>query len=258
MRTLSALLLLTASLIAFPAPAADRTETIPLKFLSAPELEQWLTLSSSFGRYVGSYRGISYQEPKPDADGKRAASMIPEGIDAWVADARKNTLTLTGSREAREQLKQVVRLLDVPARQVRVSVRLLKLEPAQVAELQARPNRVTTGDVTYLPRLDAEDRKSLESRATVLTTTLNVANNRTIFLQIPADAGQPLRQAALTPRVNGDGSVTVIAPGLVLEKPDRGAQALLYRAASGESRLVFDSLDRVWLLTLTVLPDASR
>ena len=248
MRANSGLLLLAASLVATPVLAADRTEVIPLAFLSATELDQFMT-SDTIGTGVGGLRrgkGI---------DGKDRLDLMPKGISAWAVDARKNAVSVSGSDEAIDQLKKIVRLLDIPARQIRISVRLVELSPAGAAALRARPDAVAGEGVTSATLTSPEDRKPLEGLPALFTTTLQVSNNRKLHLRVPSAAGEDSRRASLVPRVNGDGSITVIATALSNAKPDRDEHHWLFRVSTGQSRVILDAERRAWVITPELLPD---
>lgn len=258
MRKLSTLLFFAATLVAIPAHAADRTEIIPLAFISAPELDTFLTGGDHRVQYDSGKGTQVAAQGTGGLGGKSAQNLIPKGISAWAADARKNTLSVTGSDEAIDQLKQIVRLLDIPARQVRMTVRLVELDAVTAAALRKHPEVVDRDGVATVMLAKAEDRKLLNARPVVFSTELNVSNNRMLHLRIPGAAAEEAQSASLIPRVNGDGSITVIASALLTKKSDNETPTVVFRIASGQSEVVIDGERRAWLITPELLPDPSR
>lgn len=258
MRKLSTLLFFAATLVALPAHAADRTEVIPLAFISAPELDMFLTGGGFRVEYASGLGGQVTARGMGGLGGKSAPDMIPKAISAWAVDARKNTLSVTGSDEAIGQLKQIVRLLDIPARQVRMRVHLVQLDAAAAAALQVRPEVLDRDGMVTLTLTKAEDRKLLEARSALLSTDLNVTNNRMLYLRVPGAAAEEARSASLIPRVNGDGSITVIASALLTKNFDDGKISVVFRVASGQTEVVIDRERRAWMITPELLPDPSR
>lgn len=250
MRSYPTLFALAAMLIALPAHAADRSEVIPLSYLQAAELDQFL---ANGGSQTGPFGGGSGLRAK-GLGGKDAPSLIPSGIQAWAVDERKNALTVTGDEEAIEQLKRIVRLLDIPARQIRMTVRLVELDPADAKTLRERPDAATRDGVTTLTLTKPADVQPLQERPALLASELQVSNNRMLHLRIPAAAGDA-RRASLVPRVNGDGSITLVATALLPGAAPDAAPQLLFRMPSGQTGIVVDGDRRAWLITPELLPD---
>src|SRR6266581_4322539 len=103
------------ALLASPFRAAADTVLIPLHHLRVTEVERQLLPDDD-------------RRPVP---GPRAApaerGLISAGITAWTADERRNAFEVTGTDEGIQSFRQIIRLLDVPARQVRLSLRVLPL-----------------------------------------------------------------------------------------------------------------------------------
>src|SRR5205823_4662058 len=73
------------------------------------------------------------------------AGVLPDGIWAWTVDERRNAFRVCGSEKGIEELQRLLGLLDVPARSLRVTVRLVPMDAAAVAALKP-PDPVTTGN----------------------------------------------------------------------------------------------------------------
>jgi hypothetical protein len=246
MRSYSTLFALAAMLTALPAHAADRSEVIPLSYLQAAELDQFL---ANGGSQTGPFGGGPALGAR-GLGGNKNRSFIPSGIQAWAVDERKNALTVTGDEEAIEQLKRIVRLLDIPARQIRMTVRLVELDRTDARALRERPEAATREGVTILTLTKPADVKPLQERPALLASQLQVSNNRMLHLRLPAAAGEA-RHASLIPRVNGDGAITLIATALL----PGAAPQLLFRMPSGQTGVVLEGDRRAWLITPELQPD---
>jgi hypothetical protein len=257
MRRFPALILLAASLSAVPVLAAGRTEVIRLTFLPAAELDQFLTAAPADPQY-GFGGGLGSPRASKGIDDKDRPDLIPKGIAAWAVDARKNAVSVTGSDEAIGQFKKIVRLLDVPARQIRIAARMVELDPAEVAALRARPETQVGEGVTLTTLTRSEDRKRLEALPALFSTTLQISNNRVLHMRVPSVAGEDSRRASLVPRVNGDSSLTIIASGLIASKPGSKDYPLLLRVSTGQSVVVLDEERRAWLIAPELLPTSAR
>lgn len=102
-------------LLATPLRAAADTVLIPLHHLPLTDVERQL---------------LPLEDRRP-VPGRLAApaerGLIPAGITFWTADERRNAFEATGTDEGIQAFKQIVQLLDIPARQVRLAVRVLPL-----------------------------------------------------------------------------------------------------------------------------------
>src|SRR5689334_2694698 len=110
-------------ILAIPAVAADRTETIPLRFISVVELERLLDHAPAAAAAI-----------RNDGPGDQRG-LMPGGISAWTVDATRNRLAVTGSDEAIRELNGIVALLDVPPRQIRLSASVMLLDADAVRKL---------------------------------------------------------------------------------------------------------------------------
>lgn len=171
-----------SALLLSQAPASqDRTETFGLAFISAAEVEQALTGPS-----------ISVGQP-------RSRSLMPRGVHAWSIDARGNTITLSGEPEGIEAVKQIIRMLDVPPRHLSVEVRFIPL---------STPPRTEGALYTALNDAEAE---ALTAKSSSRKWLLPTSNNHPVHFQAPMlGPGEPEVGQDITPRIGGDGTITVI------------------------------------------------
>src|SRR5947209_10416991 len=112
-------------LLASPAWSADKTVQIPLHHVPAVEVERHLTRGALRSGVPGAPLDADY------------ASLVPPGVTAWTVDEQRNALSVTGSEEAIRSLRQIVALIDVPSRHVRLSVRVLRLDAPALVRLKA-------------------------------------------------------------------------------------------------------------------------
>ncbi len=156
--TVAAALLPNAHASAWPSTAEQtaapvRTERIALRFVSPSEVVAALKAS--------------------------AAGALPPGAVELTPDDRDNTLSVRGSDAAIAKVKELVALLDVPARTVRVKLRVVRAWFVDDGKMQ-------------------ED--------TLGTPVITTINNRTAAVSVSGRGGYTV---ALTPRVNGDDSITL-------------------------------------------------
>jgi hypothetical protein len=235
-----ALLIVTLALVAVPLRAADRTEVIRPEFIPAGDLERFLT-----------------QPDAADQLGLRGKSrdLLPKGITGWAVDVTRNTFSVSGSDEDIEQLKRIIRLIDIPPRRVKVTARLLQLSEAEAAVVRNHPDALKSDQIITLPLLKEADRTAYQAKRALVQASLTVSNNRPAHLRFPATGGADAGVMSVTPRVNGDGTVTVITSGLYAGDKS-GVAISLHRSPSGMARLVLDEHNRAWVLASEILPDA--
>jgi hypothetical protein len=137
---------------------------------------------------------------------------MPPGIVALAADSAGGSLVISGEEAAINQVKSLIRILDVPPTRVAVSLYLLRVDAAALAglpPLDQPPNgeapRVRVGSLGPQPLATL-----LQRAAVVDHLELTTGNNRPVRLfWRPSPAWQPV---SVTPRVNGDGSITTLVP----------------------------------------------
>lgn len=235
----------TAAAAPVSAPA-DRTETISLTYVSAGDVEQVLT-----GQTGSRNGGLG--------TGK---VLIPPTVHAWSVEVSRNSLTLVGDREGIDAVKQIIRLLDVPARRLSIELRFVRLEAgADPLGLAAR-------------LVEADEVSQLASRPSVQLWTLPATNNRAMTFRTPAGSDD---MEKITARINGDGSITLIVGTMekiagppakrlddldVLPGPPDGAattvhQLLLRRVPSGQAMgVAYPRAGMALLIRPTLLPDS--
>lgn len=171
-----------SALLLSQAPAnPDRTETIGLAFISATDVEQ------------------AFQERPLSARAARPRSLMPAGVQAWSVDVRSNTVTVTGEPAGIEAFKEIVRLLDVTPRHLSLEVRFVPLDtPAK-------------SDGALYSSLSDEEASGLAERSSSRAWRLPTSNNHPVHFQAPMlGPGEPEVAQDVTPRINGDGTITVI------------------------------------------------
>jgi hypothetical protein len=219
-------------LLASSSWAADKTVLIPLHHVPAGEVERSLTrgaLPSWIARTPIEQEGVS---------------LIPTGITAWTVDERRNALSVTGSEAGIRSLTRIIDLIDVPARNVRLSVKVVRLEARDVDRLKGDPlptpmAGAEPGEFPVAP--SREQVATLEARGALATTELTVANNRPLHLAWPGNQNQPPLPATVMPRVNADGTVTLYlqrAGVSAAEMPVAGQTIVMRRVAPGQTVVV--------------------
>lgn len=183
-----------------PAGADPIRESFPLRYVPATEFAQML-------------RPV---DPVSGSGGLGSPAFVPKGLAAWTVDAVRNALVVVGEPAAIEQVRQYVRLIDVPPAEVELHFEVLRFEPAKLTEILAgraagepHPDRVLRG----ADLLSAEMIGSLRKGATgiVLASQMAGSNNRPVHLQWERGAESVTAIVELTPRVNGDRSVTLLS-----------------------------------------------
>jgi len=114
------------------------------------------------------------------ADGKTGIEVA--GLDYWAVDERKNAVLAVGSEAALKELRQVIELVDVRPRTVRIVGRFLRTERDDAGKLTT--TEIGTPTVTALNNTEAS--VSVGHGAVTLTATV-------------------------VARVNGEGTVTMTA-----------------------------------------------
>jgi type II/III secretion system protein len=188
-------------LLATPYRAAADAVLIPLHHLRVTEVERQLL-------------PVDDRRAMPGALGAPAErGLIPTGVTAWTADERRNAFEVTGTDEGIQAFKQIVQLLDVPSAQVRLSVRVLPLTAGGLQGLAAVP--VPPEAPGWLPAdsfaLTTGDQFAVLERQTALSSSeMTVTSNHPLHLLWEQGPGQPPVPATVLPRVNGDGTVTLL------------------------------------------------
>lgn len=215
-------LLLAAALL--QAPVA-KTEIIPLKYCSAVKFEQYLVSTR-----VVPTRSLEIQgrEPGPwPGDRTDTSSVpgvsIPRGIQALSVLQNRNAIVVTGDAAGLAEVRDLVRLLDIPTREIRFQARAVRLD----ADTARRFTPANPGaDV-----LNAIDQQVLqhatEGRAAVLAMDCLMENGGGLHLNLPADGRGASGLVTVMARINGDNSLT-----LFISRGDE--KPLVRRVRSGE------------------------
>jgi hypothetical protein len=212
--------------------AADKTVLIPLHHVPAGEVERSLTRGALRSGVIGTPIEQDY------------ASLIPPGITAWTVDERRNGIRVTGSEEGIGSLTRIIELIDVPARHVQLSVRVVRLQPGDLNRFEADPPFTPapgTGPAEYPVVPSREQVADLEAREARAATELTVANNHPLHLAWPGSQNQPSQPAIVMPRVNGDGTVTLYLQRSAVaaaEMPVAGQTIVMRRVAPGQMVVV--------------------
>jgi type II/III secretion system protein len=236
-------------LLATPFHAAADTVLVPLHHLRVTEVERQLLPDDD-------------RRPVP---GPRAApaerGLIPASVTAWTADERRNAFEVTGTDEGIQAFKQIVQLLDVPIPQVRLSVRILPLTAGGLRGLSAEP--MPPGTPGWHPSdsfavANRDQLASLEAQTALSSSEMTVTSNHPLHLHWGPGPGQPPVPATVLPRVNGDGTVTLLI--WRLEPPSAlPLGAIVLRHLAGQGAVVLSRTLRTALVVAVreVLPAAA-
>jgi len=245
----------------FPAAAADRTESISLKYVSPTELETVLLGNATLRLGPGALRngglgGGGFGSGLGGGGLGGGGTKVPRGITALTANDRDRVLTVSGSEEAIVQVKNLVRLVDIPPRQIQVTVRGLELKPAPLPDDVLN---LGNSEIKVTAPLSPEQLAAVEGRvrASVLTVDITCSNNRPVRLFWPKK--DPLQLTEVIPRVNGDGTVTLFMPMQARtdgKEPEERSLFALRRIRSGETVLLaLEGSTKAVLLSARVLPE---
>lgn len=202
-------LLLLAALLCLMTPAfaqrVDR-EKLALRFIKPSTVIQMLAQPPSVST-SGEVSAAPNGAPQPTTP----KSLLPSGITQILPNDRDNTLLVRGTAEAIRDFKETIRLLDVAPRQVKIGVRVVRVQ-------------------------FFEDGKTQEQE--LGTGTVVAASNRSATLSVGGRTGYSL---SLQPRINGDDSVTITGEFNVLSQIERNRY---YQNATRNTRRVADGETR--------------
>jgi len=220
--------------LAGAAHAEDQTRTITFRHAAAAEVARMMD-SGSLSQNGAPLEALSR-------------------VRAWSVDVERNELVLIGEPDAMLELERVARLLDVAPSTVRLQIERVAVLPAdlQRAVRTGRLGLREDGGFASLAALTLSDEQRASitpSEPIVLTTSDRTA------VRVRAGANAPRDRLHLTPRVNGDRSVTLagVVTGSLRLPPGEGigSDTLVRLQKPGESVLLamLDGRDR-WLVTL--------
>jgi hypothetical protein len=227
---------LALTLAAVPSAAAEyRTEVIPLRYFQVSQFQEVVA--------APTFRG-ERRLPLKDA-------LLPKGIIAWAADTRANSLAVTGTAEGLNSVKQVLRLLDIPPRQIRISVSTPRLDEGLLKELQQTTAPDEDG-LWAIPLTDAAHQARVKAAPGGPSASLVTSNNAPMRMRIRGEDGPFV---SLTPRLNGDNTITFAAPGEDFGKA-AGGLLVLRRVPSGLPLLVTGKgVEGILVISAEVLPE---
>jgi hypothetical protein len=211
-----AILLPLVFLLATPALAAVRTEEIRFKHHPAIDFERMLLAAQWPGLDLSRAPVAPGEQPARSSSGVVAQSLLPEGIVAWSVDAERNSLSVTGEAEAVEQVKSIVRLIDVPARRIRLSVTAFRPDAPTAGQLRAELSGEPEAGKFASVVVDDAKVRLIEAKPPLAGTEATVGNSRPLSVRLPWEKDQPASPGLFIPKLNGDGSLTVTAAVNVL------------------------------------------
>jgi hypothetical protein len=247
------LALTLAAAPARPAPEKPATETIRLTFISASDLERMMDAAP--------------QAPGTGGLGGSNAFPMPRDVTAWAVDVEHNSLSVTGTPEAIRELTGIVRLLDVPATRVRVVARVLRVTAADRAFIDPEgallpPGAELRPDEAPSKMLSTEQAGLMAQKPMLAVTDMVVLSSRSLRIRWTGPGGTA-GAAVVTPRVNGDQSITTGARFAEREtrRPTTSSKTefsggVILRANSAATWIAVQPSGLALMLTETVLPPA--
>jgi hypothetical protein len=258
---------LALATLAAPPPTA---EVIPIRYRSAVEVERILVSSATqrpdrppHGRMLGQFDiGLV-----PAADGRPL--RVFDGLIALTADEEHNTLTVVGDAETVEEVRSVIRFLDIPTTKILIDVRTVPASDAAVQATEAGSLKFTEMvPETTLRWVAVPGEKEAAALAATPAATrflLETPNNHPVRLRWSGQAKADWPGTTLTPRINGDGSVTVFigvgqAPPLTESGGERNSLYVLRRIRPGQTIVVVPgSADEALVVTVReLLPPTAK
>jgi hypothetical protein len=230
-------------LAAAPAAGADRSEVIRLEHAAAADVLATLIPEGSKLNEAGR------------------VGLIPAGLSGLSISSAK-ALSVSGTGEAIRKLRELIRLVDIPRQIVRLRVWLIEgAKPEGLAQDVAVGQ--SDGGVFYVAVMDEPARQALlaGARRTHLQAELECGNNGTARLFRPGADPRDATFAAVTPRINGDGTVTLLVPlkGALVPPANEAGPTVLRRLPSGGTMLVAPREGGLALVvSVEVLPPQAR
>lgn len=201
------------TLVAQPASAA--TERIPLRFARAAEVERML---------------VGVPKPPPGGGGLGGAPQprghVPDGVSLLTTATVANELVVDGTPEGIAKVRELVRLVDIPARGIKLTVRvfpgqLLQNDAAEVPEDKA--NQLATV-------LSAKEvaRMVKNGPAALVDVQLEGENNRPVRIYWSPREKKPISAATILCRVGGKDQLRIwTSPGAAADLPLAGNSVVL-------------------------------
>ena len=242
--------MLLALFVAVPALAEPRSETIHLLYLG-PDTARAMLLANTAAQPVKNPAAV---EPQ---NGVRF--LLPAGVSALAANPLDHTLTVAGEPEAIEQVKRTLRLLDVPARRVRLSAEVHQLKPGSKLPVKTAVSVVTgrTAAVSVCENLTDEQVGQLRaaSEERLLDVTIDSINREPIFV-FPKRAKEARPAAVvLLAGVTGGGTVSLKIGGKGFESPDGMPALVSGKLQRGSPCLLMNGEKEAWIIRAEILPN---
>lgn len=106
---------LTMAIIGLSLPAFAETQTFALKYTTPAAVASMLSDDTKL--------------------------MLPDGIDSMTLELKKSALTFAGTPEALEQVGSLLKLLDVPTKKVKVTLRIVQGQKQATVSTEAKNNK---------------------------------------------------------------------------------------------------------------------
>jgi hypothetical protein len=220
-----------AVMLCSPQEPRTVTETIQVKNNRVDMIAHWLGLS------FDPPTSVRASAPgRPPADAISEAGMFdrfPPGLTSWILEEATNSVTLTGSPEAVAEIKKRFGLLDVPVWLVRMKMDVLSVDERTLraagfaAELEGSANSqfFTAGGTDANVRAEALLKGSLP----LSSASASTPNNQPLHHYWSAQDQKGL--TTVTPRVNGDGSISLSASMLLRQAAGDGPKQAGFSAS---------------------------
>ena len=210
-----------ALLAALPVTGGERTETIRLKYVTPGEVEVLLA-SHSHNLGGGADWPYQFEESYP----RPGPHLVPEGVSGWQPDAQRNSLRVSGTADGIRQFKALIRSVDLPPAQLKVTVRVLRLTDAALRE--AAPELFRDDEIVVGWRserynfahwgvecLSDSALKRLQALPEQSRRDFSVVCNRPFFTLLPRAHDPGLKLVSIVARYNADRSVSFMLPANV-------------------------------------------
>lgn len=247
-------LFIVAALAGLPLQAAEKSELIRLKHIAPGDAMH--VLENASGSSPVSGQATTYPL-------RGAAGIIPRGISAWTVDLGERGLHVTGTRDGISELKKLIRLVDIPAERVRLSVLQVDMKDPELHRWRSAlgesgegtfarmtlddAGRVQVVSVTsqgqgaFAGMVTAQQVKELERLPARSRVTAPVANTRQLRIRQGEAGDANVSLFSIQPRINGDRTVTLLVGEQLQQKspvdPLAAQTVLLRRLEVGQGLL---------------------
>jgi type II secretory pathway component GspD/PulD (secretin) len=160
---------------------------------------------------------------------------LPQGTDAIVSIEAQSALLVRGTKEAVEEIQQLIALWDVPPKQVQADVTIYQLNRETLEKLGSSDKPVNIENHVFF--FKDTDQKIIDAAIaggqakTLAMPKLITHNNQGACIELTNTEGEKKQAFGLSmvPTVNGDGTLTVLVQPLVRQSKsmERDAPLLL-------------------------------